>query len=373
MPINFPNWANLPNQSSGMGDIFENLMRGAQLSNIPRELRNKNQGAEEMIRQLLLGNEAKEQKNQYLPEELQHESFLRGLEKQYKPDEYQQQAIASALENAKRKKGLEWIEPLNRSLLEQRQAAAEHHKRAQSEESIRDQRTRQIMNAQSFLNLPASAKEHEIGIANSLGIPTPEFTERRLGGESLYEITDSHGIPREEVNSATSKPLATGRNISAFNQAQATLAGMSAIESLTSKWMEPYSRTLNGKSPQFIADYFKEGKEEDMGKYLAARAVQPELIAGRIKALQGNVSHAAISEMIDLSLANSDIPRWMITPEVFKHFSHYMTKAIEKGAEAEREYMFKGGKRTSNFNLNSKPINEMSLEEIEEEISQGDQ
>lgn len=150
MPINFPNWANLQTQSPGMGDIFENIIRGAQLSNQPRELRNKNQQAEEMIRQLLLGNEAKEVEGRYREPALQHKQKMNELEAKYKPDEYQQKFMSDILSNKIKTTNLNTLGEMNNAKLAEMLANAEKIRMQPTEEEKKQTRLQEFMEKENI-------------------------------------------------------------------------------------------------------------------------------------------------------------------------------------------------------------------------------
>ncbi len=260
--------------------------------------------------------------------------------------------------------------PLNLELLRAK-IAHEHAKAnkpgaaASPEKVVRQQ---QLINSHLWSSMPPSSKENLVALGNGLGIRPDALVQGMTSGKSFEDIAEEHGYKREQISEAVPKYLATSGNVKLENERQKKVAELNVLEDRVTNAMAPYIQTFYGKSPQFVADALRGKSIDEQAKYLAGRALQPEMGALRINVMGGNVGQGAIDEIVHAALGKSDIPQSLITPEVYKKMNHYTKKWLNEASQAATESIY-GRPGSAQPQKDVKPIDDMSLEEVDAELS----
>lgn len=205
MPIrSFTNYAGIAPRPTGIGDILENALAGYKMQKEPARMKREASREEQLIEQLLLGNESSRIENQFLPTKLQQLETGRGYENEASrlnlealPQKIQDDILTRALNIKRKEKDLSWTDALNEALLNQRKASAERvsisdeqKKQDRMQEFIDRENIKNQMKKQSDLTeiTPTTRTKYQniIREVNSIMPVMKELVEH--GGESYTGI-----------------------------------------------------------------------------------------------------------------------------------------------------------------------------------------
>ena len=234
------------------------------------------------------------------------------------------------------------------------------HNRATSD------RQRQLISSGMFRSLPSSEKERVVSYAVGMGY-TPDSAAKELStGKTLQDLADQKGINLSDVNPnyALTTPVITAMtNRTAF---------VKEIQNLESKIIEPLSKTFPRYAqysiPQIVSAISNKNPDEQ-GKILAARAMQPELAAFRIKAAAPNaqVGIQAIDELQDKALGNLKIIEATVSPETYRAMQGYISQWTGDAVNVFNESLHEQSKLGENFKSNTTEINKKATKRFNRE------
>lgn len=180
--------------------------------------------------------------------------------------------------------------------------------------------------AYNYQTLPASHKQYLLSQAAALGIDPQEATQRFINGESIKDMALSVGVdPRKLPN--PNYP-ATPADISRQHQREQAMAEINTLQPILSEAMAPYARKTDGYSPKQIAEALGGTNPEAQAKFIAARALMPELSSLRIKALGGQVGVEAMKEVQSASLGHTKVFESLVSPAVYKRANELVDQWI---------------------------------------------
>jgi hypothetical protein len=319
---------NIPMPNLDRNGIFEGLIAGNQIQDRRRQMQ---QDWQQHLSDLAI----KQQQQERLAEEFE-------LVKQLHP--FKLQALQQTATNQSN------LAPLNLDLLrakiESQHALTKQREAPRTygmpgtQNDLKRQRAEQIINSHNWSLMPPTAKENLIARGNDLGIRPDELVQGMASGKTFDQIANEHGFGTEEAHNAAAKYLPTSQNVTRENTRQKNLAELNVLEKHVSDAMAPYISTYFDYSPKQVADAFGGKNQDDLAKYLAARALQPELASLRIKAMEGNIGQGAIEEIVHSALGKSKILQSQVTPQVYRKMNHYINDWIGEGSKAATESIY---------------------------------
>ena len=134
------------------------------------------------------------------------------------------------------------------------------------------------------------------------------------------------------------------------------LEELKSLEKPLEEAIAPYSQKIYGYSPQQLADAIKNTDPDKQAKFLAARALQPELSALRLNVAGAKVGITAIQEMTNKSLGKSNIYEGLVKPQVYKKMQEYITKWVSDAGKAYNDKILKPAVKIEASESLGKPI-----------------
>lgn len=191
-------------------------------------------------------------------------------------------------------------------------------------------------NSLTFRGLPTAERQRVMGYAVGMGYDPVDATKKLVGGDTLENLADAKGVSLSDV--VPVYPL-QGEEIKNLRKRRAFVNELSFLEDVTSEAMSKYGRRFFGYSPKQVMDALSDKEPTEQGKFLAARALQPELAALRLKAANGNVGIEAIREMQQSALATSKIFEPLVSPNARREMSKLVTQWIDQASDVYNKHI----------------------------------
>lgn len=201
-------------------------------------------------------------------------------------------------------------------------------------------RKKQIVHMNEWDSMNDAQKAHTAGVANAIGIPPHELMAELNRGKSFQEVAKERGYSVEDLRKVVPKSIPTTSNITQQKSQDAAEAGLATIEDRMGDWMAPYIQTFRDYSILQTVDALKGEGKEKQAKYLAARALQPEVSLMRLNAMGGNVTQGAVNEMIKKTLGEAKVVQAFIEPEVYVLMQKYIQETLKEAVGASRKAMY---------------------------------
>lgn len=208
-------------------------------------------------------------------------------------------------------------------------------------------------NSSLFRALPANEKAAEIAQGNAMGL-SPIQTEAVINsGRTMSDVAKELGYDQNKLPNKRYSP--TNRTVGNLQNREVAAAELNVLEKKVSSALAPYSRKVANYSPLQVAEAIRGENTDGQARFLAARAIQPEIAGLRLKIAGGNVGITAIQEMVDASLGHSKVYEAAVSPEVYQKMNDYINDWIEEGmeaanAEVTQPIMGGKGKRGADYN-----------------------
>lgn len=191
-----------------------------------------------------------------------------------------------------------------------------------------------IDNLRAFNSLPATAKTRTVAIMAGAGIPEIEFIDELKNGVSFEEQLKKKGYKKSDIPFIKPEYAPSAASITAAQKQESLIKEMNSIDKEITEGLAPYIRKDFGDySLTQIADALRGDKKDQVGKFLASSALQPEVQAMRLGALNSPVGQRMIDGMIKKSLATNDILKQTLDPETFRIMQGYMNKWIDQAGK----------------------------------------
>jgi hypothetical protein len=342
MAINFTDFSSKPLLDSPAKTIFEDVLKGYKMSKEPAKM-------------------AEEQKQRELT------TKLKGLEVEHKPKEYELSDKEKGLANALKSKALEHYDEkfkLDRDLKtaqiqkalqknvggnvkangelanymvshpnatpdDIRKAYEEIHGSKLAHEQAVTNRSLDMTAGGGFDKLPANEKKRAVGLTTAMGLDPVEGTQQLRSGKSLQDIAKEKGVKLEDFTPVY--PLGE-ENIKQLQRRTGYVSEIKNLEKNIAGATGKYQNKIFGYSFDQAADALSGENPDEQGKVLAARALQPELSALRLKVAGGNIGIEAIRELADKSMGNLKVFESLVDTEAYNAMQKYMTKWLEEAA-----------------------------------------
>lgn len=191
-----------------------------------------------------------------------------------------------------------------------------------------------------FNSLPISSKEYLLAQTAGMGIDPVEGRKLLASGKSLEKIASDNGYDPNNLPEPVYPLTKAGQT--AFKNRQAANEEIKALSGKISNATKEYSRKLFGQSPKLILEAIQGKNEEGQAKALAARALQPELAAIRLRMGGGNVGIEAIREMTNTSMGHLNVIDGMISPNVYSKAQEYVDQWLTEAVDAANKKATQG-------------------------------
>ena len=201
------------------------------------------------------------------------------------------------------------------------------------------ERNEALTNSIAFRGLPSAEKNRAISTAIGMGFDPQEAAQRLSGGQTLQELAQEKNVDLQNVTPIF--PL-SGETVKQMQNRSAFSSEIKSLEENTAQHLNKYGRRFAGYSPQQAIDLLRNKDPEEQGKVLAARALQPELAALRLKAAGGNVGIEAIREMQHSALSNLNVFEPLISSEARDSMNRNISKWIDEAVKTYNNTLLKG-------------------------------
>lgn len=185
----------------------------------------------------------------------------------------------------------------------------------------------------NYRSLPIDQKSALLAQASGMGYDPNEATSLFMQGKNIRDLAKDAGFDPENMPDAIYP--ATKKDIAAINQRKTALQEINTLNPIISSALAPYSRTVMGYSPQQITDAISNTDPDAQAKFLAAKAIIPELSAIRLRAMQGSqIGIEAIREVTNASMSNVKAFKGLVSPEVYDQMNKYIDSWITQATNS---------------------------------------
>lgn len=341
MAIQFTDFSKAPLLDSPAASIFEDVLKGYKMSQAPKKMQQESDSR-------ALANKLKDLEVQHKPKEYElndagkalanalHQKALDTYDERWELDKQVKQAnIKKALEKKLAGDAKANGEFANfrvaypNATQEELQAAYEEiHGKNMAHKDAMINRSRDITAGNQFDKLPVNDKKQSIALMKGMGVdPVEAVAYLRQSGNSPSKYAENIGV---DITTVIPDYAAGEQNIKEAQQAEAYMREMESFEERINEGLGEYQNKIMGYSFKQIADS-ADGKNTDkVAKALAARALQPELIALRLKIMKANVGIEALRELESKSLGSLNIIESLVDKKTFNKAQDYMSKWIKE-------------------------------------------
>lgn len=341
MAIQFTDFSSRPLLDSPAKTIFEDVLKGYQMSQEPgkmkqeasaRELANslKKLEVEHKPKEYALGDQQKSLANALQSKALEHYEEKFKLEKDYKTAQIQK-ALQTKVGGSPKANGelANYIVSHPDATQEDIRKAYDeiHGRKAEHEETIIN-RSKDVVAGNSFDKLPTNDKKQSVALMKGMGVdPVEAVSYLRQKGNSPSTYALEKGI---DINGVQPDYALGEQNVKDAQRASAYMDEIDTLDKHINEGLGKYQNKIMGYSLEQIADA-AEGKNPDQqGRALAARALLPELNALRLKIAGGNIGIEALRELEHKSLGQLNILESLVDTPTYNAAQKYMREWIEE-------------------------------------------
>jgi ribosomal protein L23 len=341
MAIQFTDFSSKPLLDSPAKTIFEDVLKGYQMSQEPkkmkqeasaRELANslKKLEVEHKPKEYALSDQQKSLANALQSKALEHYEEKFKLEKDYKTAQIQKALQTKVGGNPKANGELAnyIVSHPDATQEDIRKAYDEiHGRKAEHEETIIN-RSKDVVAGNSFDKLPTNDKKQSVALMKGMGVdPVEAVSYLRQKGNSPSTYALEKGI---DINGVQPDYALGEQNVKDAQRASAYMDEIDTLDKHINEGLGKYQNKIMGYSLEQIADA-AEGKNPDQqGRALAARALLPELNALRLKIAGGNIGIEALRELEHKSLGQLNILESLVDTPTYNAAQKYMREWIEE-------------------------------------------
>jgi len=346
-------FSSLPAYQSPGTQVFNNLsglrnmqLQQQQLEAYKKEMEMKNQLFPGQLKQQELANKLAELQVGGYPEQLQKQHLANKLAQmeieQYVPKTKAETAYKNALV---RKMNFQQENPLYGQPGVAGQLGAANIASPQDSEIIRNS----LMNTQdqrqaeaelnkkraegyTFNSMPLPNKQYLLAQAAGMGIEPNEAAARFNKGETIEQMAVNQGFDPNNKPEPIYPLTPAGQT--QLKMRQAANDEIKVLGKRLSESMGDYSRTIFGYSGKQISDALKGKNKDSQAKFLAAKALQPELASIRMRMGGGSVGIEAIREMTHSSMGNINHLQALVAPDVYKKTNEYIDQWLTEAVDA---------------------------------------
>lgn len=322
MAIQFPNFVGhgeKPTDYSNIGNLLENALKGYQIGQAPASM-------ERQAEKERLANSLAQLTLQHKPREFSLADALK------------EEQIKAARSGGKLKPTGDignqlYIDQLSQTNPDLAKKLQEIQDVTVGQKRQRTDSAKAYSNSIAFRALPAAEKQRTLSYAVGMGYDPSEASSHLSSGKTLEDLAADKGVTLSEVQ--PNFPL-SGAEIKDTRKRNAFNEEMKTLDKRVTEGMAPYAKKVKGMSFEQIIDSLDELKEpgkekqEKLGKFLAARALAPELAALRLNAMGGRVGIEGIKHLNEVSAGTAKALEGLLDEPTYRAFQDYMTKYIDE-------------------------------------------
>lgn len=209
----------------------------------------------------------------------------------------------------------------------------------------------------NFQSLPPAEKSYTIAQAVGMGIDPMQATTLLNNGQTITSIAQSRGL--DPNNLPTPIYAATPATVQLIQRRNQALNEINTIQPEITAGMAPYARQFANYSPSQIANAIQGDNPDQQARFLASRALQPEMASLRLKAMGGNIGIEAIKEVNNQSMGNIKSFQGLVSPKVYTSAQNYVDEWINQGANAANKIGLAGS--VGNLNNGGQPMSNATM------------
>lgn len=172
--------------------------------------------------------------------------------------------------------------------------------------------------------IPVDARRAYIAQSMGMGYDLTEATDALKNNVPISELAKKKGF--DPSNMPT--PI-FGTTVGSLTQVQKRQQALSEINSLNptlTEAIKPYSQRIAGYSPTQIASAIKGDDPDQQARFLAARALVPEMTALRARAMGANIGIETLREITNSSMGHIQVFESLVDPSVYEKAQQYVDK-----------------------------------------------
>lgn len=205
-----------------------------------------------------------------------------------------------------------------------------------------------------FNTLPMNERSYLLSQAAGLGIEPNEALKRFNRGETIDQMAIKEGFDPQNKPDPVYPLTPAGQT--QLKQRQSANAEIKVLGKKISDAMAPFSRQIGGYSPAQIVNSLAGKNQDQQAKLLAARALQPELAAIRLRMGGGNVGIEAIREMTHSSMGQIKNLQALVSPEVYAKTNEYVDQWLTEAVEAANKKAMQGVSKKEESSQDNDPL-----------------
>lgn len=187
----------------------------------------------------------------------------------------------------------------------------------------------------AWVHSPVDARNYQIAQLAGAGVDPSSAVQQLSSGKTVPEILTANGF--DPNNPPDPDFLPTHGNIEKLKQRQSALKEASSLSDFVTSGLAPYSQTIHGYSPAQVVHAIANDNPEQQARFLAARALAPELTNVRLLLAQARNGKYAVQSMSDKSLSNVNAYQGLVTPQVFKRTQKLINEQLESAFTKSEE------------------------------------
>lgn len=209
----------------------------------------------------------------------------------------------------------------------------------------------------AYKTMPSDAKSYAIAQLAGMGIDPTQASQYLSNGGTIQEAAQQRGLNPD--NLPTPLYAATPSTVQLIQRRNQALNEINTIQPEITSAIAPYSRQFAGYSPSQIASAMKNDNPDQQSRFLAARALMPEMASLRLKAMGGNIGIEAIKEVNNQSMGNIKSFQGLVSPKVYTAAQNYVDQWINQGANAANKVGLAGS--VGNLNNGGQPLSNATM------------
>ena len=186
--------------------------------------------------------------------------------------------------------------------------------------------------AYNYMSLPVDNKSQLIAQAAGMGYDPTQATNLFMSGNSIEDLARAKGF--DTTNLPDPIYPTTKTSLTQIQKRQQALSEINNLNPKLNSAIAPYSNRIMGYSPKQIGEALSGTNKDSQAKFLAARALMPEMAALRGRAMTANVGIETIREITDASMGHVKVLQPFVDPEVFKKANDYVDEWINEAVTA---------------------------------------
>jgi hypothetical protein len=185
----------------------------------------------------------------------------------------------------------------------------------------------------NYRSLPIDQKSALLAQASGMGYDPNEATSLFMQGKNIRDLAKDAGFNPENMPDAIYP--STKKDIATINQRKSALQEINTLNPIVSSALAPYSQSIMGYSPKQVSEAISNTDPDAQARFLAAKAIIPEMSAIRLRAMQGSqIGIEALREVTNASMSNVKAYKTLVTPEVYVQMNKYIDQWINQAADS---------------------------------------